>query len=335
VHAPAPAAFLPLLVLPLVYACGGDNADAASVLATPLGLEIVNLNVPADNPLSAAKAELGKTLFFDTRLSSDGMMSCQTCHQHAMGWTDGLPFSTKVGGAVNTRNSPTLYNVGYQSLYYWDGRAESMEANVGAAWKGHMGGEDQDAVAQTLGEIPGYATMFQEAFSEAPTGENIVKALTTFVRTLRSGDSAWDRGEASADAKAGYDLFMDQEKAGCAQCHTLPLFTDMAFHNVGVGMGSGDLGRGKDGLDPTKPGAFKTPTLRSVTKTGPYFHDASVATLDEAVRFMVAGGGADNPNRDELLKPADLTEEEILQLIAFIESLESTESFTPPTIPQN
>ena len=328
-HAPAPTAFLPLLVL--AYACGGDNADAASVLTAPRGIDLMSLNIPADNQLSVAKAELGKTLFFDTRLSSNGMMSCQTCHQHELGWTDGIQFSTKVNGAVNTRNSPSLYNVGYQSLYYWDGRAPSMEANVTAAWRGHMGGEDQDAMAQTLAGIPGYANLFQEAFGEAPSGENIVKALTTFVRTLRSGNSAWDRGEASEDAVKGQALFMD--KAGCAQCHIAPLYTDMIFHNVGVGMDSETPDPGRGSQDPSKPGAFKTPTLRSVTKTGPYFHDGSVATLDEAVRFMVAGGG-DNPNRDELLKPTMLTEEEILQLIAFIESLESTESFTPPEIPQ-
>lgn len=339
-HTPRLLRFLPLFVLPLAYGCGGDDADAASTLDAPLGLEVFSLVEPANNPLTQAKADLGKILFFDTRLSSNNQVSCQTCHQHDKGWTDGIAFSTKVGGAVNTRNSPSLYNVGYQDRYYWDGRAPSMEANVTAAWNGHMGG-DGEGMSATLGEIPEYAAKFEEAFGEAPTGENIVMALTSFVRTLRSGNSAWDRhaaGEAGAvseDVIKGNDIFVN--KAACAGCHVAPLYTDRIFHNVGVGItgDNPDIGRGKEGLDPTKPYAFKTPTLRSVTKTAPYFHDASIDNLEEAVRFMVAGGGENNPNRDELLKPVDLIEEEIQQLIAFIRSLESTESFTAPTIPGN
>ena len=337
-HTPRLVRLLPLLALPLAHGCGGNDADAASVLEAPLGLEVFSLVEPADNPLTLAKAELGKMLFFDTRLSSNNQVSCQTCHQHDKGWTDGIPFSTKVGGAVNTRNSPTLYNVGYQELYYWDGRATSMENNVTAAWKGHMDG-DTDAMSATLAGIPEYSAKFEEAFGEAPSGENIVMALTSFVRTLRSGNSAWDRyvaGDDSAvseDVKKGQEIFM--VKAACAQCHVPPLYTDMDFHNVGIGIhgDNPDIGRGKEGLDPTRPYAFKTPTLRSVTKTAPYFHDASMDDLEEVVRFMVDGGGENNPNRDEKLKPVDLSEEEILQLIAFIRSLESTESFTPPTFP--
>lgn len=327
-HAPTLARRIPLLVLPLLYSCGGENADAASFLEPPLGLEFVSLNVPDDNPLTAEKIALGKTLFFDTRLSSKGEMSCQSCHKHELGWSDGIRFSTKENGTVNTRNSPSLYNVGYQPHYYWDGRAPTMEINVAAAWKGHMGG-DPVAMAAALAEIPEYQTMFQTAFGEGPSEDTIVKALTSFVRTLRSGNSAFDRGVASEDAKKGHELFMN--KAGCGQCHTMPLVTDMAFHNVGVGIGGPDQGRGAH--DPSKPGAFKTPSLRSVSKTAPYFHDGSVETLEEAVRFMVKGGGENNPNRDPLLMPKDLTEEEIQQLIAFLESLTSTETFIPPTLP--
>ena len=323
-----PVVALSSLVL-LATACGGGAEAAPTLPPPPRGLENLQMAIPADNALTAEKVELGKMLFFDKRLSSNGSMACQTCHLHEHAWTDGQQFSTKVDGKKNTRNSPSLYNVGYQPHFYWDGRAATLEANVEAAWKGHMGG-DPDAMGKALAAIPGYVTEFQRAFKEAPSGPNIVKALASFVRSLQSGGSVYDRKALSVEAKRGEGVFTER----CASCHVPPLFSDHLFHNIGMGDGT-DVGRGKQ--DPTKPGAFKTPGLRGAALSGPYFHDGSVATLKEAVTIM-AKAGIENPNLDPILiamrqKPA-VTEQEIDDLVAFVESLISTEPFVAPVLPK-
>ncbi|HLU38018.1 MAG TPA: cytochrome c peroxidase [Planctomycetota bacterium] len=323
---------LPLLSLAAPVGQDPAGADPDGPLAPPKGLEKVQLVIPEDNPLTVEKAELGKMLFFDTRLSKDGSMSCQTCHVHEKAWSDGIALSTKVDGSKNTRNSPSLYNVGYQPYYYWDGRAPTMEANVLAAWKGHMGG-DPDATAKVLADIPAYAAAFEKAFGAEPTGTNIVQALTSFVRTLRSGGSAYDEGTMSEAAKRGERLFAER----CMSCHVPPLFTDFQFHNVGVGDPS-DKGRlAQEPDNPARTRAFKTPGLRGAARSAPYFHDGSVATLREAVAIM-ARGGIDNEFLDPILKTQreklrPLTDEEIDDLVAFIEALDSNESFTPPKLP--
>jgi cytochrome c peroxidase len=322
-----PLAAAAALALTMMPSCSDAVAAASHSLAfdkNPVGLEDTPMPKHAD--YTEAKAALGMKLFFDKRLSSNDSTSCETCHVHEKGWTDGIRFSTKVNGKKNTRNSPTLYNVGYHSKMYWDGRAPNMEANIGAAWKGHMGGS-ADVVAK-INEIEGYKTEFQSAFGADASEKNIPQALAHFVRTLRAGDSAYDRDEMDDAAKAGKALFIG--KAGCVVCHVLPLFTDMTFHNTGAGE-SADPGRGK--IDKKLPGAFKTPTLRNVAKSGPYFHDGSVASLEEAVRFMVDGGKA-NANLDPLLTKKELTDEEIGQLVAFLNALSSNEKFEKPTLPK-
>lgn len=303
--------------------------------ATPLGLP--ELVAPPENPLTPEKVYLGAQLFFDKRLSKDGSASCETCHVHELGWADGKALSTKVGGTLNTRHTPTLYNVGYFPVFYWDGRAPTLEKQIEAAWKGQMGAEPAE-VARAIASIPEYEARFRQVFGTGPTQETIVAALAAYVRTLRAGDSSWDRYEkgdktaVSEDAKKGYALFTG--KAQCSLCHVPPLYTDMQFHNVGVGYEKPDPdpGRGKVTNDPKDQGAFKTPGLRNITKSAPYFHDGSVATLEEAVRFMAAGGRK-NPNLDPKLKPVKLTPEEVAQILAFLKSLESSEPLVKPPLP--
>src|SRR5689334_12880961 len=175
-----------------VPACS-KSAAAANMLEAPLGLKgAFELTPSPDNPLTLQKAMLGKVLFFDPRLSGSGKMSCSTCHQHDKGWTDGKDFSPKDDGSMNTRNTPSLYNVGYQTAWYWDGRSATLEANVRAAWQNQMLGKP-DEVAKTLGGIAGYKDMFQSAFSGEPTADRISQALASFLRTLQSGDSLYDR----------------------------------------------------------------------------------------------------------------------------------------------
>ena len=332
-----PAALL--FTTPFFAACSGEPAAAGvSVLTPPLGLESVQLTTSADNPLTEAKAALGKQLFFDARLSGSGKMSCSSCHLPELAFTDSKRFSTKDDGKDNGRNSPTMYNVGYLENLYWDGRAKGLEANVLAAWKAQIGGVPGDAAKRLL-ENDTYKKAFAEAFGAEPSETTVVHALASFLRTLRSGDSAFDRaaaGDAKAlteDAKKGQELFLG--KAGCVTCHMPPLFTDRLYHNVGIGMGAEqpDVGAAKPTGDATKTGAFKTPTLRDVAKTAPYFHDGSVATLREAVVLMASGGIA-NAHKDPLALDRKLNDAEIDQLVAFLESLTGNQKFVAPSIPK-
>jgi cytochrome c peroxidase len=305
---------------------------------TPKGLP--DVKAPENNPISAERAALGKQLFFDKRLSKDGSTSCETCHVPEKGWTDGEVLSTKVGGAKAARHSPTMMNVAYNNVFYWDGRAETMEKNITAAWKGNMGAEDQAALAAKLNTIPGYLVQFKTVFGSEATPETVVKALATFVRTILNGDSAWDKAEAGDkkavgdDEKKGFELF--RNKAGCAACHAPPLYTDLDFHNVGIGMDAKepDTGRGKITKDTKDDGKFKTPSLRSVGLHPPYLHNGSAATLEAAVDVMLSGG-TKNANLDARMKKVTLTGPEKKQLMAFLKSLESPITAYPrPTLPQ-
>jgi cytochrome c peroxidase len=314
----------------------------------PLG----EMAVPADNPMTPEKIELGKKLFFDTRLSKDGKMSCETCHLPDKGWTDANVLSTKFDGSKNTRHTPTLYNVGYYKQWYWDGRAATLEGQVTAAWRGQMGG-DPDMAAVLLNGIEAYKNEFQKVFNGPATGANIAQAIATFVRTIKSENSPWDKyqqGDKSAvseDVTKGFTVFSDTDKANCTLCHLPPLFTDTLFHNTGIGMDKPmpDLGRGKilgdaaqkaGTTDPNAEamqGAFKTPTLRSITETGPFFHDGRAATVDAAVDLMLKGG-IKNPHLDEKLKAKMLSKDERTQLMAFLQSLTPEKKpFAKPQIP--
>jgi cytochrome c peroxidase len=313
---------------------------AADPLATPLGLANAKLVENADNPLNVAKFELGKQLFFDPRLSGTGAMACAACHLPEKAFTDGNAVSKKDDGGMNTRNSPTMHNVGYLDRLYWDGRAKTLEGNVLAAWKAQIGGKPDEA-SKRLAAVKAYADAFQAAFGAGPSEDTIVKALSSFLRGLRSGDSAFDRWQAGDEkavsdaAKEGYALFTG--KAGCIVCHTPPLFINKLFHNVGIGMKAEkpDVGAAGEKAfnDPSKTGQFKTPTLRDVAKTGPYFHDGSVAALRDAVKLM-ASGGLDNPHKDPLLMNRDLSDAEVDQLVAFLETLSGNVAWTPPAVPK-
>lgn len=328
------------LALPFVAACSKDAGAHTDPLKAPLGLESATLATSPDNPLTAAKAELGKQLFFDPRLSNSGTMACAACHLHEKAFTDGRAVSPKDNGKDNTRNAPTMYNTGYLDRLYWDGRSKNLHENVKAAWTGQLAAKPED-VASKLAAVPAYAKAFQDAFQAPPSEQTIVFALASFLRTLRSGNSAYDRAQAgqkdamSDAAKRGQELFMG--KAGCMVCHVPPLFTDKIYHNVGIGMQSEnpDVGAAAKNAfdDVAKTGAFKTPTLRDIGKTAPYFHDGKTATLAEAVKLM-AGGGLDNAHKDPLLLDRKLSEAEQADLVAFLESLTGDVAWTAPVLPK-
>src|SRR5262245_29423492 len=320
----------------------GDVHAQAPAFTPPHGLEDQPMAVPDDNKVTAGKIALGQQLFFDKRLSKTKQMSCETCHVPEKGWTDGLKLSPKFDGSINVRHTPTLYGVAYYPDLYWDGRAKGLEAQILAAWKGQMGG-DPDAVAKELAGVAGYAAAFQKEMGGEPTGDRIVKALATFVRTIHAGDTPFDRlpakTRAASPAGKGFKVFSEVGK--CTLCHLPPTLSDGLFHNVGIGFDTDkpDLGRGKILADaaakagtPAPPeaetlqGAFKTPTLRGIALSGPYFHDGRAATLEDAVDTVLKGG-IENPHRDEKLKAVTLTAAQRTQLLAFLRSL------SPPPAP--
>lgn len=338
-----------LTVMVGVTACGGapepapepaeEPAPAPMPAGTPAGFEPVA--IPADNPMTPEKIALGHQLFFDQRLSADGSRSCYSCHLNEHGLTDGLPTAIGANDRHLTRSSPTLWNVPYHQQFYWDGRSDSLEAQAKAAWTGGNMGANADDVVAALNGIEGYRTQFQAVFGSDATPDNVVQAISAYERSaLVSANSAYDRwrtGDESAvsdAAKRGAELFTGS--AGCANCHSGVLFTDLDYHNVGIGMEADepDPGRVKVTGVEADTGAFKTPTLRDITRSAPYFHNGSVATLEEAVDFMLQGG-RDNPYLDrENLKPVELTDAQKADLMAFLATLEMEDRLEQPDLPQ-
>ncbi|HED65559.1 MAG TPA: c-type cytochrome [Planctomycetes bacterium] len=308
--------------------------------------------VPADNPLSPAKIELGRQLYFDKRLSKDGTVSCATCHDPAMGWTDNAPVSTGIRGQKGGRSAPTVVNRLFGKTQFWDGRAASLEEQalgpIGNPIE--MGFSPEEAAARLAG-IEGYVLQFEAVFGAKPTPDGIAKAIASFERTILSGANKNDYYEQalpffdyepsedddpeflarmdrvldlerehrmSLSAERGRDLFFG--KAKCSACHSGRDFTDELFHNLGVGMDAEkpDLGRFLATGKEEDKGAFKTPSLRNIVFTAPYMHDGSLATLMDVVRHYDKGG-TKNPWLSDKIFPLELTEQERQDLVRFME----------------
>lgn len=308
---------------------------ASLAIQPPLGLPPVP--IPAGNPATAESVALGRKLFYDKRLSGDESISCATCHDPLLGFTDGQKHSRGVGGKFGTRNAPSVVNAAYLQFQFWDGRAPSLEEQAAGPIANPIEmNQSHDICVSKLEADPVYKAQFQNVFGPGPvTIGKVENALASFERTLISGNSPFDRYEYGSDKHAlspsairGLAIFRDKSKGNCATCHTIgekyALFTDGKFHNIGVSVnGEGeltDLGR----YDVTKieadKGAFLTPTLRNVAKSAPYMHDGSLKTLKEVVDFY-AGGGNSNPYLDREIKEITLTGQERADLVGFLKSL--------------
>lgn len=297
------------------------------------------MTIPADNPMTPEKVALGRQLFFDERLSGDGTKSCYSCHVCEKGLTDGL---AKAVGAFNKqlpRSSPTLWNIGYHKEFYWDGRSGSLEKQAMAAWTGANMGAKADEIAAKLNAIQGYRGQFQQVFGGDATADNIVKAIAAYERTIISGSTPWDRfqaGDKSAlteSAWRGWNIF---QAIKCNNCHDGVLFTDQQYHNVGIGMDQKepDVGRFKVTNKPEDTGAFKTPTLRDIARSAPYFHDGSAATLEEAVDIML-GGGKENQYLDRKnLEKHNILPDQRTALLDFLRALNVDCNLRKPELPQ-
>ncbi len=327
-------------------------AEKPPEMPATLQWDMGKMEIPADNPQTDAKVELGHQLFFDKRLSVDNSVSCYSCHQNENGNGGKDPLAIGAKEKKLTRHSPVIWNAGYQHALYWDGRSPTLEAQATAAWAGGnmgVGKENLDKKAKEIAKIAGYKKQFKEVFPEdGVTPDNIVKAISAYERTLVCNDTAYDKF-AKGDKKAltdeqqkGGALFMST-KAGCTTCHTPPGFSiafmskDGAFFNAGIGTKDKkeedvDIGRKAVTKKDDDWAAFKPPSLRNVSNSAPYFHDGSVATLEAAVRFM-AGGGQENKHRSPLLADKKLSDGEIGSIVAFLGSLACDKKLEEPKLP--
>jgi cytochrome c peroxidase len=323
----------------LVYFTSASAAPSEYRLRLPLGLSEQVLNVPQGNPLTGEKVELGMQLFFDRRLSADETIACATCHIPALGFSDGQPLPSGLNERKPRRNTPTIVNRAFGHSYFWDGRAGSLEETILLSLRTQLGSTDE-AIVQKINRIRGYPEQFQRVLGTSVTIDGVGRAIATFVRTIFSGNSPFDRFEAgdrtalSVEAQQGFKLF--KRKARCAKCHTGFNFTDEQFHNTGVGLydPDPDLGRYDITNRDEDKGAFKTPTLRDVAHTAPYMHDGSLETLEEVIEFYDEGG-IKNPYLAKELKPLHLTFQEKGALLAFLNSLTGTWVNAPTPPPPN
>lgn len=300
----------------------------------------VKTPAPGDNAPSAERVALGKALFFDPRLSASGITSCGTCHNPSFAWGDGM--SRAVGHGMKTlgRRTPTILNVAWGELYFWDGRAASLEEQALGPIK--AAGEMNlplDRMLAKIQSVAGYTPMFDKAYpGEGITENTVAKAIANFERTVVSARAPFDEwisgNEAaiSESAKHGFDLF--NTKAECYQCHSGWNFTDDGFHDIGLR--SDDPGRGA--IIPQAEGvkfAKKTPTLRNVDQRAPYMHDGSEDTLDHVVRFYNRGGDVKRASLDIHVKPLQLSDDEIKALCDFMHTLTSEDpAITLPVLPK-
>jgi cytochrome c peroxidase len=324
----------------------------------PRGLpaDLFELLVPPENPITPEKVALGRRLYFDTRLSADGTVSCATCHDPAKGFSDGRPVAQGIGQKKGARNSPTVLNAVFNEFQFWDGRAASLEEQAKGPLVNpvEMGLPSHQAVEEIVRGVPEYVADFKKVFGREPTIDDVAAAIACFERTVVSGDSpfdrfmAGDRGAIGEAARRGFDLW--NGKARCNTCHafneTSPFLTDNKFHNIGVAAKNRDfavlarqaasaandltslshhpdfseLGRFLVTKQPKDIGAFKTPGLRDIALTAPYMHDGSEATLRDVVEFYDRGGEP-NPYLDGGIVPLKLTEQEKADLVAFMETL--------------
>ena len=320
----------------------GMRVDAARPVDVVVPANLLHDFAPPPLPEAPRDAEgkarllLGQSLFFEPLLSRSRSLSCATCHNPGLSWSNGLPRAIGDDANVMALRSPTLIDVAAIDRFGWDGKFPTMESVTFSAITGHANMDLPAPVAlDRLRQNAGYVALFQQAFPRDGISEaSVAGAIAAFERTIRSGPAPFDSfvaGDGSAispAAKRGFLLFTG--KAGCVQCHSGWAFTDGSFHDIGSATGE-DVGRGR--LFPTSKRlryAFKVPTLRDVARRAPYMHDGSVPDLPSAIALYDRGGIA-RPSRDVLIRPLGLGSGEKSDLLAFLNTL--TASPAPVAMP--
>ena len=322
----------------------------------PLGLSqgAAQITGLEENPLTRAKIELGRQLYFDPRLSKDSTVSCASCHDPSMGYTAHTKTGIGIDGQAGGRNSPVAYNRILSGKQFWDGRVDSLEAQaVGPIANPIEMGFTHEGVVKRLASMPVYAKQFEKVFGDV-TIDAVGMAIAAFERVIVTAPSPYDYNEQwrpyqdyeaedfeddpelaelyaaakagveahpmSESAKRGREIFFT-EKGNCTACHVGANLADEKYHNIGVGMDKDqpDVGRFAVTKDEADMGAFKTPTIRNVALTAPYMHDGSVATLEEVVEWYDKGG---HPSKylSEKIRPLKLSEQDQADLVEFMKA---------------
>ena len=328
----------------------GAAVSCWAVLAGPVSAGDSKLGPVVAPEFDAAKAALGKRLFFDKRLSGDAAIACATCHQPDKGFTDGLALSEAYPGSKGFRNTPTLINTALAENWFLDGRLGTNLNDVTreSITEDYSMNMDMRLMQERIKQDPVYVQMFKDAGYGEPSNGSVRKAIPEYLKTLISKNAPFDAGTMSDAAKRGQALF--EGKAGCVACHSGPRLTDDMAYNIGVpenpdlwsdpmramtwtafasfmgvenymnvrrDVGAQIIRHPADGSD---IGKFNTPTLRELKYTAPYMHNGMLATLQDVVAFYNAGGG-DDPNKDPRIKPLNLSADEQADLVAFLEAL--------------
>ena len=276
-------------------------------LRIPVGLDAY-IPIPETNPITKEGVQLGRKLFFDKRLSRDNSVSCATCHDPQYAFTDARKLAVGVDGRAGDKRVPRILNRAYGKAFFWDGRVSQLEEQVVMPIANPR---EMDLDVKEAATRVGLNTV------------TLQRALASYVRTILSGNSPYDRyvqgnrDALTAEQKLGLQVF--RGKAGCGSCHLGPNLTDERFHNTGIGA-DGEPGHFAASRDPGDMGAFKTPSLRDVARTPPYMHDGSLAVLDEVIDYYDKGGRA-NANLDAEIRKLQLSTAEKRALVAFLEAL--------------
>jgi len=288
------------------------------------------LPVPADNPLTEARVELGRRLFFDTRMSRNNTISCATCHLQSAAFTDNLAVSVGMDGLLTERNAPSLGNVAYQPRLFAEGGVPNLEIQVLApiAAENEF---DHDVVSieadLQLDDVLNELSL--RAFNRPIDIFTITRSLASFQRTMITGNSRYDQYltgqvELNESELRGLELFFSDE-LNCSTCHNGHNFTDGDYHNIGLEEVYADEGRFRITSDENDKGKFKTPSLRNIEKTAPYMHNGSIETLEQVIEHFNTGG-LGHQNQSPLVESLSLTDQDKLDLISFLNSL-TDESF--------
>jgi cytochrome c peroxidase len=319
---------------------GVPNAFQGGALVVPKGLP--RPVVPESNPLTAEKIALGRRLFFDPALSRDKTKSCAHCHMPGSCFADGRRTALGVGDRTGTRNVPTLVNAAVAPALFWDGRASSLEAQAeGPILAPAELDMPEELLVSRVEADAAYGPLFEAAFgSKTVALRRIAYALASYERTLLAADSAFDRYWFAADASAlspsaerGYVIF--RTKGACASCHVVRAaeapFSDFEYHATAAGAdGDDDPGRFAVTKREADRGRFRTPSLRNVALTAPYFHDGSAATLREVIDHYDRGGKPGRPKEPEI-RALGMTEREKQDLEEFLKALTSPGLLGGPT----
>ena len=316
------------------------NALLQSLKSQGQLVPIGEIPIPKDNPMNPEVLKLGQALYFDPRLSGNNQVSCATCHDPNLGYGDNRPTLKKIDGTAGARNSPTIINSGYYKTNFWDGRAASLEEQaLGPIQNPNEMNQTLKELVRELKGIQGYDKLFNAAFEDGITEQNIAKSLAAFERLITVKDTPLDRFlEGDTDALSqqeirGLDLFTG--KAMCITCHNGSNLSDNNYYNIGLN--TEDEGRFSVTKDERDLGRIRTPSLYGITHTAPYMSNGSIATLEEVIDYYDRGGD-DHPNKSFFMKkfmnPIGLTEKEKSDLLAFLKTLGGKPPvYTKPELP--